>query len=71
MLKNLHVITGIIFALTISRLLQGVTRGVGYSAVSNDRHKFQNSGVLNDQQESLSDSVNTLVKTRVTVTRWA
>ena len=63
MLKNLHVITGIIFALTIFCLL--------HSAVSNDRHNFQNSGVLNAQQESLSDSVNTLVKTRVTVTRVA
>ena len=69
MLKNLHVITGIIFALTIFCLLQVVTGGLFYSAVSNDRHNFQNSGVLNAQQESLSDSVNTLVKTRVTVTR--
>jgi methyl-accepting chemotaxis protein len=71
MLKNLHVITGIIFALTIFCLLQVVTGGLFYSAVSNDRHNFQNSGVLNAQQESLSDSVNTLVKTRVTVTRVA
>ncbi|MCS4604468.1 Tar ligand binding domain-containing protein [Enterobacter kobei] len=69
MLKNLHVITGIIFALTIFCLLQVVTGGLFYSAVSNDRHNFQNSGVLNAQQENLSDSVNTLVKTRVTVTR--
>ncbi|WP_423249227.1 Tar ligand binding domain-containing protein, partial [Enterobacter roggenkampii] len=61
MLKNLHVITGIIFALTIFCLLQVVTGGLFYSAVSNDRHNFQNSGVLNAQQESLSDSVNTLV----------
>ncbi len=71
MLKNLHVITGIIFALTIFCLLQVVTGGLFYSAVSNDRHNFQNAGVLNAQQESLSDSVNTLVKTRVTVTRVA
>ena len=68
MLKNLHVITGIIFALTIFCLLQVVTGGLFYSAVNNDRHNFQNSGLLNAQQESLSDSVNTLVKTRVTVT---
>lgn len=71
MLKNLHVITGILFALTIFCLLQVVTGGLFYSAVSNDRHNFQNSGMLNAQQESLSDSVNTLVKTRVTVTRVA
>jgi len=71
MLKNLHVITGIIIALTIFCLLQVVTGGLFYSAVNNDRHNFQNSGLLNAQQESLSDSVNTLVKTRVTVTRVA
>lgn len=71
MLKNLQVITGIIFALTIFCLLQVVTGGLFYSAVNNDRHNFQNSGLLNAQQESLSDSVNTLVKTRVTVTRVA
>lgn len=71
MLKNLHVITGIIFALTIFCLLQVVTGGLFYSAVNNDRHNFQNSGLLNAQQESLSDGVNTLVKTRVTVTRVA
>ncbi|ABP60535.1 methyl-accepting chemotaxis protein [Enterobacter sp. 638] len=71
MLKNLHVITGIIFALTLFCLLQVVTGGLFYSAVSNDRQNFQNSGNLNAQQESLSDSVNTLVKTRVTVTRVA
>ncbi|MGS6320592.1 methyl-accepting chemotaxis citrate transducer, partial [Enterobacter hormaechei] len=52
-------------------LLQVVTGGLFYSAVNNDRHNFQNSGLLNAQQESLSDSVNTLVKTRVTVTRVA
>ena len=57
MLKNLHVITGIIFALTIFCLLQVVTGGLFYSAVNNDRHNFQNSGLLNAQQESLSDSV--------------
>ena len=52
MLKNLHVITGIIFALTIFCLLQVVTGGLFYSAVSNDRHNFQNSGVLNAQQRA-------------------
>ena len=71
MLKNLHVITGIIIALTIFCLLQAVTGGFFYSAVNSDRHNFQRSGLLNAQQESLSDSVNTLVRTRVTVTRVA
>ncbi|WP_072570064.1 methyl-accepting chemotaxis citrate transducer [Enterobacter sp. SA187] len=71
MLKNIKVITGIIFALAIFCMLQVVTGGLFYSAVDNDRSNFQQYGVLNAQQENLSDSVNTLVKTRVTLTRVA
>ncbi|WP_318368279.1 methyl-accepting chemotaxis citrate transducer [Enterobacter sp.] len=71
MLKNIRVITGIILALSIFCLLQVVTGGLFYSAVDNDRTNFQQYGVLNAQQENLSDGVNTLVKTRVTVTRVA
>lgn len=66
----MRVITGILLVLAIFCLLQVVT-GSFYSAVNNDRHNFQNSGTLNAQQENLSDSVNTLIKTRVTVTRVA
>ncbi|ADO49313.1 methyl-accepting chemotaxis citrate transducer [[Enterobacter] lignolyticus] len=71
MLKNIRVITGIIIALTIFCLLQMVTGGLFYSAVDSDRQNFQSSGVLNAQQQNLSDSVHTLIKTRVTVTRVA
>ncbi|MGP3590871.1 methyl-accepting chemotaxis citrate transducer [Vagococcus sp. WN89Y] len=71
MLKNIRVITGIIIALAIFCLLQMVTGGLFYSAVNNDRLNFQNTGILNIQQENLGDSVNTLIKTRVTVTRVA
>ena len=71
MLKNMRVITGIIIILMVFCVLQLVTGGLFYSTVNNDRLNFQRSGVLNAQQENLSDSVNTLVKTRVTVTRVA
>lgn len=71
MIKNVRVITGILLVLAIFCLLQAVTGSFFYSAVNNDRHNFQNSGTLNAQQENLSDSVNTLIKTRVTVTRVA
>lgn len=71
MLKNVRVITGIVIALGIFCLLQAVTGGLFYSAVNSDRLNFQSSGVLNAQQENLSESVNTLIKTRVTVTRVA
>ena len=71
MLKNMRVITGIIIVLMVFCVLQLVTGGLFYSTVNNDRLNFQRSGLLNAQQENLSDSVNTLVKTRVTVTRVA
>ena len=71
MLKNIRVITGIIIALSVFCLLQLATGGLFYSAVNNDRVNFQNTGVLSAQQEYLGDSVNTLIKTRVTVTRVA
>ena len=71
MIKNIRVITGILLVLAIFCLLQAVTGSLFYSAVNNDRHNFKNSGTLNAQQENLSDSVNTLIKTRVTVTRVA
>lgn len=71
MIKNIRVITGILLVLAIFCLLQAVTGSLFYSAVNNDRQNFQNSGTLNAQQENLSDSVNTLIKTRVTVTRVA
>jgi methyl-accepting chemotaxis protein len=71
MLKNIRVITGIIIALSVFCLLQLVTGGLFYSAVNNDRVNFQNTGILSAQQENLGDSVNTLIKTRVTVTRVA
>ena len=71
MIKNVRVITGILLVLAIFCLLQVVTGSFFYSAVNNDRHNFQNSGTLNAQQENLSDSVNTLIKTRVTITRVA
>lgn len=71
MLKNMRVLTGIIIVLMVFCVLQLVTGGLFYSTVNNDRLNFQRSGVLNAQQENLSDSVNTLVKTRVTVTRVA
>jgi len=71
MLKNLKVITGIVIILFLFSLLQMVTGGLFYSSVSQDRDNFQNSGQLNFQQEQLGDSIQTLVKTRVTVTRVA
>ena len=71
MLKNTRVITGIIIVMALFCALQLVTGGLFYSAVNDDRHNFQKSDVLNSQLENLSDSVTTLIKTRVTVNRVA
>lgn len=71
MLKNIRVVTGIIIVLTLFCALQLVSGGLFYSAVDGDRRNFQKSDILNSQLENLSDSVNTLVKTRVTINRIA
>ncbi|MGL4725972.1 MAG: methyl-accepting chemotaxis protein [Scandinavium sp.] len=71
MLKNIRVVTGIVIVLTLFCTLQLVTGGLFYSAVNDDRQNFQKSDILNSQLENLSDSVSTLIKTRVTVTRVA
>lgn len=71
MLKNLKVITGVVIILCLFSILQIITGSLFYSSVSQDRDNFQNSVSLNYQQEQLGDSVQTLVKTRVTVTRVA
>ena len=71
MLKNTRVITGIVIVMALFCALQLITGSLFYSAVNNDRHNFQRSDVLNSQLENLSDSVTTLIKTRVTINRVA
>lgn len=71
MLNNLRVVTGIIIVLTLFCVLQLVSGGLFYSAVDGDRRNFQKSDILNSQLENLGDSVNTLIKTRVTINRVA
>ena len=70
-MKNIKVITGIIITLSIFSVLLLVTGSLFYSAVSNDRHNFQNTGLLNYQQQQLGGSFQTLVQTRVTINRVA
>lgn len=70
-MKDLSVISGIIITIIMFSLLLVLTGSLFYSAVNNDRQNFQKSGILNAQQENLSDSIDTLVKTRVTITRVA
>ncbi|SNY67044.1 methyl-accepting chemotaxis protein [Enterobacter sp. CC120223-11] len=71
MQKNLRVVTGIVIVLALFCSLQLITGALFYSAVSDDKQNFQKSDILNSQLENLSDSVTTLIKTRVTVNRVA
>ena len=71
MFKNVKVITGISIAFAIFVLLQIITSVLFYSSVNNDKQNFQKSEVLNYQQEQLTDSFQSLVKTRVVITRVA
>jgi len=69
--NKLRVMTGIVIVLALFCSLQLITGGLFYSAVNKDKQNFQKSDILNSQLENLSDSVNTLIKTRVTINRVA
>lgn len=71
MFKNVKVITGISIAFAVFILLQIITSVLFYSSVNNDKENFQKSEILNFQQEQLTDSFQSLVKTRVVITRVA
>ncbi|POT55474.1 methyl-accepting chemotaxis protein II [Citrobacter amalonaticus] len=70
-MKNIKVITGIITTLGIFCGLLLVTGIFFYSAVSHDRLNFHKTSVLNYQQQQLGGSYQTLIETRVTITRVA
>ncbi len=70
-MKNIKVITGIVTTLGIFSVLLLVTGALYYSSVSSDRLNFQNTGLLNYQQQQLGGSFQTLVETRVTINRVA
>ncbi|OON36539.1 methyl-accepting chemotaxis protein II [Izhakiella australiensis] len=71
MFKNTKIITGITVVLFISGLLWFSIAGLYYTAVDNDRTNFLNNEQLSEQQQQLSDSFQSLVVTRVAVTRAA
>lgn len=71
MFKNIKVIMGMLIAFAVFIVLQIITSSLFYTSVSNDKENFQTSEVLNYQQEQLTDSFQSLVKTRVVITRVA
>lgn len=69
MFKNMRVMTGIILVFFVFIILLITTSVLFYSSVNDDRNNFQKSTVLNYQQEKLSDSLNAIAKTRVSMNR--
>ena len=71
MLKNLKITTGIVAVLFLFSALLTITGFLFYSSVSQAGRNFSHTEQLTLQQQQLSDSVQTLIKTRVTISRVA
>ncbi|BAK13613.1 MULTISPECIES: methyl-accepting chemotaxis protein [Pantoea] len=71
MLKNLKITTGIVAVLFLFSALLTITGFLFYSSVSQAGRNFSRTEQLTLQQQQLSDSVQTLIKTRVTISRVA
>ncbi|MCW1831730.1 methyl-accepting chemotaxis protein [Pantoea ananatis] len=71
MLKNLKITTGIVAVLFLFSALLTITGFLFYSSVSQAGRNFSHTEQVTLQQQQLSDSVQTLIKTRVTISRVA
>ncbi|MDC7864946.1 methyl-accepting chemotaxis protein II [Pantoea ananatis] len=71
MLKNLKITTGIVAVLFLFSALLTIPGFLFYSSVSQAGRNFSHTEQLTLQQQQLSDSVQTLIKTRVTISRVA
>ncbi|MGP2460965.1 methyl-accepting chemotaxis protein [Pantoea ananatis] len=71
MLKNLKITTGIVAVLFLFSALLTITGFLFYSSVSQAGRNFSHTEQLTLQQQQLSDSVQRLIKTRVTISRVA
>lgn len=71
MLKNLKITTGIVGVLCLFSALLAITGFLFYSSVSQAGRNFSHTEQLTLQQQQLGDSVQTLIKTRVTISRVA
>lgn len=71
MLKNLKITTGIVAVLFLFSALLTITGFLFYSSVSQAGRNFSHTEQITLQQQQLSDSVQTLIKTRVTISRVA
>lgn len=71
MFRNLRLTTGVIAVLIIFTLLLAVTGALFYASALKADKNFVTAQQLTQQQQYLGDTVQTLIKTRVTITRVA
>ncbi|WLS79623.1 methyl-accepting chemotaxis protein [Erwinia pyri] len=71
MLKNIKVVTSILIMLIVFSALLLLSSGLSFNAISQDKNNFVRASVLTQQQGQLSDAVQTLLKTRITINRAA
>ena len=71
MLKNSKVVTSIVIMLIVFSALLLLSSGLSFNAINQDKHNFVRASVLTEQQGQLSDALQTLLKTRITINRAA
>ncbi|EOS95785.1 methyl-accepting chemotaxis protein [Erwinia tracheiphila] len=71
MIKNMKVVTSIIIVLVVFSGLLLISSALSFKAINQDKNNFIHANSLNHQQGQLSDSWQTLIKTRVTINRVA
>ncbi|NDL61604.1 methyl-accepting chemotaxis protein [Acerihabitans arboris] len=71
MFKNIKITSGIAIILMIFSLLQLVSGSLFFFAINNDKNNFVGFSMLSSRQAELSDAMQTLMKTRITINRVA
>ncbi|MEM6052366.1 methyl-accepting chemotaxis protein [Erwinia sp. P7711] len=71
MLKNIKVVTSILIMLIVFSALLLLSSGLSFNAINQDKNNFVRASVLTQQQGKLSDTLQTLLKTRITINRAA
>lgn len=71
MFKQMRIVTAIIAILVVFTVMQAVSGSLFLSSLISGQHNFSTSDQLSHQQRELTDGWQTLIKTRVTITRVA
>ncbi|HBV40823.1 MAG TPA: methyl-accepting chemotaxis protein II [Erwinia sp.] len=70
-MKNIKVVTSIVIMLVIFSGLLLVSSALSFNAISQDKNNFTRASVLTQQQGQLSDTWQSLLKTRIAINRAA